>query len=423
MIWLIDYTSALIMQLSTLFFFGKLVSKKSCKKIKTFIIISIVGIIQILLNMYGIKLISTLFSIIYFYYLFQYTYEVTKKEAKNYSVIIWTISLLLDLMVMVSINFLNIIPEQILDIKLNKSISSFAMSGILFIIANIKPIIRFLNKLYTKLEKIKISMPHITMIVIAFLFIGFMSSKNMADKFVITILLITGVSLLFVILSFISMRYQIVTYQRTNEILEKNDNTNRKIITQYRILKHNLESQLLGVKSVSNKQAKELIDDLIREYNSSFYVKHDINEMPSGINGLVFEKLYKYQNKNIDITIKNKIKKNILESIGPRSYNLFCEALGVTLDNALESAMDCEKNKVVYLEFKENKESVTLKIMNTFTGFIDVDKLGTVQYTSKEKGHGFGLFSLIGRKNLTITTNIKNNLFINLIEVKKKENK
>ena len=144
--------------------------------------------------------------------------------------------------------------------------------------------------------------------------------------------------------------------------------------------------------------------------------------MPLGINGLVLDKLYKYNEDNIEISITNKIKSRILKSVGPRSYNLFCEALGVTLDNALESAKE-SKNKFVYIEFRENKEVIQMKIMNTFHGNIDLDKLGTVNYTSKSNGHGLGLYSLFGRKNLTITTSIKNNLFVNVIEVKKLKRK
>ena len=174
----------------------------------------------------------------------------------------------------------------------------------------------------------------------------------------------------------------------------------------------------MGVKTVANKKAKELLDNLIKEYNESFYIKHDINSMPLGINGLVFEKLYKYNEDKIEISITNKIKSKILNAVGPRSYNLFCEALGVTLDNALESAKE-SKDKLVYIEFRENKDYVQMKIMNTFHGNIDLDKLGTVNYTSKSEGHGLGLYSLFGRKNLTITTSIKNNLFVNKIEVKK----
>ena len=79
---------------------------------------------------------------------------------------------------------------------------------------------------------------------------------------------------------------------------------------------------------------------------------------------------------------------------------------------------------MLYLEFKETKERLMVIVANTFTGNVELDKLGTKEYTSRKTGHGLGLYSLFNRKNLFITTSIKNNLFINKIEVKKrKENK
>jgi len=412
------FIGALVTQATTIYLFKKLSNKKIEITIINIVIIILSTIIQVFLNTYN-HTIGTLFSIMYFYLIFIKLFKCKKIESQNYSIIIWTISLLLDMSLMVIGKLLNLTIIYLKYTKIYKSIASIIMSLVLMLLANVKPFIKLLNKLYNKMSKLKITMNHIAALVIIFIFLGFMSSENMDDKFVVTTLLITGISVLAIVITFISMKYQIFMFKKTNEILEKNDIINRRIITQYRILKHNLESQLLGVKTVSNKKAKELIDDLIKEYNSSFYIKHDINEMPPGINGYVFEKLYKYHKNNLEISVTNKIKSNVLDVLGPRSYNLFYEALGVTLDNALE-ASNISKEKLIYLEFKENKEKITLKIMNTFSGNIDIDKLGTIQYTSKEKGHGLGLFSLIGRKNLTITTSIKNNLFINNIEVKKK---
>ena len=143
--------------------------------------------------------------------------------------------------------------------------------------------------------------------------------------------------------------------------------------------------------------------------------------MPLGINGLVMGKLAKHEKSNINISITNDIKSNILEVVSPRSYNLFCEALGVSLDNALESAKNT-KEKIVYLEFKETSTEIKLIVINTFSGGVDLDCLGEVNYTSKKKGHGLGLYSLF-RKNLNIKTTIKNNLFINDISIKKRQAK
>ena len=417
---LIDYSSVILSQVSFIYFFGKL-SKKNIKiKLAHIILIAVFGMIQLILNSNNFQWLSSMLTLIYFFFLFKSIYSCDNKESKNYSIIIWVISLLIDVFLMLIGTSLNLMFIYESNSRLYKSMASMIMSIVIIVISNIKILINYLNKIYNKICKLNVSMASIIFVFACFSFIGFISSNNMFNSFKITMLFSLGIILLTIIISFISMNYEIVTLKITNEILEKNNEVNQKAIYQFRILKHNLESQLLGVKTVANKKARELLNNLIKEYNESFYIKHDINSMPLGINGLVFDKLYKYNEDNIEISITNKIKSKILDTVGPRSYNLFCEALGVTLDNALESAKE-SKDKLVYIEFRENKEVIQMKIMNTFTGGIDLDKLGTINYTSKSKGHGLGLYSLFGRKNLTITTSIKNNLFVNSIEVKKRK--
>ncbi len=419
---LVCYVATLLSQFSAIYLFKKLSNRKmTIAKFDIFITL-FASIFQELLNIYGIPAISTILTIVYFYFLFQHLFGCTQKESQNYSVIIWTISVLIDITIMLLVNMGGFLDFYESNIIFSKSIGTIVMSILLITISVINPITKFLNKLYQKICKLNIPIKNIFLIIAFIWFIGAMSSNNMNNKFLITVSFIIAIVFLSIIIIFISMNYKIITLKITNEILEKNNEVNQKAIYQFRILKHNLESQLLGVKTVANKKARELLDNLIKEYNESFYIKHDINSIPLGINGLVFDKLYKYNEDNIEISITNKIKSKILDTVGPRSYNLFCEALGVTLDNALESAKE-SKDKLVYIEFRENKEVIQMKIMNTFTGGIDLDKLGTVNYTSKSKGHGLGLYSLFGRKNLTITTSIKNNLFVNMIEVKKLKRK
>ena len=417
---LVCYVATLLSQVAAIYLFGKLSNKQIKLNRFDIIMILITLVFQELLNIYGIPAVGTILTIIYFYFLFQHLFNCTKIESQNYSIIIWTISVLIDILIMLIVNTGGLLQFYETNIIISKSIGTVIMSLLLIMIGVTKPIIKFLNKLYKKICKLNIPVKNIFLIVACVWFIGAMSSNNMNNQFLITILFVTGIVFLIIIVIFISMNYEIVTLKITNEILEKNNEVNQKAIYQFRILKHNLESQLMGVKTVANKKARDLLDNLIKQYNESFYIKHDINSMPLGINGLVLDKLYKYNEDNIKISITNKIKNRILKSVGPRSYNLFCEALGVTLDNALESAKE-SKDKLVYIEFRENKEVIQMKIMNTFHGSIDLDKLGTVNYTSKSKGHGLGLYSLFGRKNLTITTIIKNNLFVNKIEVKKRK--
>lgn len=420
---LICFIATLILHFAEIFLFGKLSNKKFDWNIKCFAIMLIFVILQVTLNIFGLQGIGTIFTVVYFYFMFQQIFHCTKTESQNYSVIIWAICLLIDSLVMLVVSNFGMQGFYEKSANLSKSAGTIIMSFLLVIIGKIKPFIIFINnKIYKKMCKLNISVKYIFLVIILFAYIAVTSSNNLYNRFLVTLLFIFGVLLIIVIIILLTMYYQIVTLKITNEILEKNNEVNQKAICQFRILKHNLESQLMGVKTVANKKARNLLDNLIKEYNESFYIKHDINSMPLGINGLVYEKLYKYNEDNIEISITNKIKSKILDTVGPRSYNLFCEALGVTLNNALESAKE-SKDKLVYIEFRENKEVIQMKIMNTFTGSIDLDKLGTVNYTSKSKGHGLGLYSLFGRKNLTITTSIKNNLFVNNIKVKKLKRK
>lgn len=414
----ICFIATLILHFAEIFLFEKLSNRKPFWRKSVQIIILLFVCVQVLLNILGMQLFGTAITIIYFYILFQKLFNCKKLESKNISIIIWIIALLIDIFLMVLGAAFNLIKFYNLNIKVYKSIASILMATLLVIIGKMPNVIQQLKNLVKKMSKVNIKTEYILTIVVVFLGLGLISSNHMMNKIMILIYFSIGLLILVIIVLLISMYYQIVTLKMTNEILEKNNEVNQKAIYQYRVLKHNLESQLLGVKTVANKKARELLDNLIKEYNESFYIKHDINSMPLGINGLVFDKLYKYNEDNIEISITNKIKSKILDTVGPRSYNLFCEALGVTLDNALESAKE-SKDKLVYIEFRENKEVIQMKIMNTFHGSIDLDKLGTVNYTSKSKGHGLGLYSLFGRKNLTITTSIKNNLFVNKIEVKK----
>ena len=99
--------------------------------------------------------------------------------------------------------------------------------------------------------------------------------------------------------------------------------------------------------------------------------------------------------------------------------NLLCEALGVLIDNALEAS--CVSNdKIIYLQFLETNDNINIKIINSFSGVLDLERLGTINYSSKSKGHGLGLYSIFGRSKIKVKTNIKNNLFCNEIIVKKK---
>ncbi len=414
----LDFISSTCIIISLLYFFGKLYGARLKLDFKQVIYIIIGAIIQVLLNLYVQNAISTIITIIYMYYMYKWIYKCTSEESKNYSVIIWILSLLVDIFIMSMVNITGLINNSSINLKLLKGIGSIIMAILLYLISKSKMLKRVLLKIYKELQKINIKEKYIIWLLTIFLLIDFISSLHITKHILILLLFIGGLSILLISTLLLSLIYKIYILKETNSFLEKNDEINRKIITDYRMLKHNLESQLLGIKTIANKESIELLDSLIKEYNQSFYVKHDINSLPSGINGIVIEKLYDYKDIDFNIITEDCIKDNILNKLGPRNYNALCESLGIVLDNALYASSKSPE-KMLYLKFEENKNYILFKISNSFAGCIDIEKFGTLNYTSKEKGHGLGLYSLFYKKKTDIKSIIKNNILTTEIKVKK----
>lgn len=127
---------------------------------------------------------------------------------------------------------------------------------------------------------------------------------------------------------------------------------------------------------------------------------------------------------------ENKITMNIeimtdLQEINDYSYE-FCRILGILIDNAIESAKECEE-KVVNIrfikDFKSNRKLVIIENSYNTSLEIDIDKIFEKGYTSKKDTkdeHGLGLWTV--RKILNQTEKLslfttKGDLFCQQLEI------
>ena len=416
---IVSLISMIIFQIAAFYAFGRLSGKKIKIKWVDLIFLFLNFLLQLFAFRVEMRLLAHMLTIVYFYFAYQKLFKSSKEEAKNYGIIIWITCLAFDMITMLIFNTFDLYKYYEENEVISKTIGTVFMSVLLVIYTTLPITRKHLQKAYKKISKLQIPIKSIALVIMVLIIISIMELEFIKNDIVITLLFIIAMLFVVIIIHGIAKNYRIMVLKLTNKLLEENNLTNKKVITEYSILKHNFESELLGIKDVANKEAKSLIDDLLEDTNSSVYIKNDINAMPLGINGLVMGKLAKHEKSNVNISITNDITSNILDVVSPRSYNLFCEALGISLDNALESAKNT-KEKLVYLEFKETDTEIKLTVINTFSGGVDLDSLGEVNYTSKKKGHGLGLYSLF-RKNLNIKTSIKNNLFINDIAIKKSQ--
>lgn len=395
----------------------------SGQKIKNIKLLIISILIYDLLYYYVLKYIpaelNTMVSILYTTALIKILLKLSNKNLLYYMIIIWILGIIVDIGTMLAMNFTNA-TSMVTDLNKDffKSLSTIIMIAFYFICAYSKCIKAKISKLKNFTQKINISYYVLIALLIIYFTLGAVCLNEMNNIESIIFILFIAITCFIIFIIFIVQQFQIISLKESVHLLDKNNEFYIKLIDEYRILKHNLIGNLNGIKSVGNKKTKILIDDLINEYNSVLKLPKNFKEIPAGISGIIYEKIYSINDVDLKIKIENKLKHNIIEVLTARKYNLICEALSVTLDNALEATVK-SKEKIIYLEFIEDEENIYFKIINTFIGNIDLDRLGTKNYTSKKYGHGLGLFSILTKKNITLATSIKDNKFINVVTVKK----
>ncbi len=358
--------------------------------------------------------LSTMISIFYTTIIIKLCTKMNMKNLLYYMIVVWIIAIMVDIIVMFIVNCFSSLSSNELIFKY---IGTLMIVGSLLLCGN-KHIKKKINHLKNSVFKLNLSYFSFLIMLLIYFVLGSVCINNIDDKGFIILVIFIAISVLIFVINFVFQQIQIISLKESIKLLNKNNEFYINLIDDYRILKHNLIGNLNGLKSVTNKKTRNLIDDLIKEYNSILKLPKNFKEIPTGINGIIYEKIYSANNPNLKIKIENKLHHNIIEVLSARKYNALCEALGVTIDNAIEAAV-ASKEKIIYLEFHEDCDQIIFKIINTFNGNVDLDSLGTKNYTSKNKGHGLGLFSILNKKDIKLTTCIKNNKFINIVTISK----
>ena len=253
---------------------------------------------------------------------------------------------------------------------------------------------RILNNLYQKYY-LKFSQNIIFIFLLSFfiMFMSFFAVLNASQSNVrfFSYLTIGSITVFSVLVMYI-IKYIIKSYNLS--ILNKNIINENKLVREMSqkdaVQKHNLINNLLGVETVANKKAKALLDEIIISYKSEYEKINNINELPSGIQGLIYKKVYLKNIPDLNIIVENSFKDDIVEFMSPKSYNALTEAIGILLDNALEAVEKCNK-KIIVIDTRKVDNNIYFEIKNTFDSIIDFDFLGKKNYTTKKDGHGIGV--------------------------------
>lgn len=169
-----------------------------------------------------------------------------------------------------------------------------------------------------------------------------------------------------------------------------------KIITAQGKANHEFKNQLMVIRGYAQMNSNKIIDyidEIVKDSNKagSSYLISQLNNFPDGgIKGLLYYKLSIMEDEKIKYSINvEKGVKSSLKSLNIGDYKNITKILGVLLDNAIDASKKSKHKKINISVIKDNK-NIVFKIYNTYKGKIDIEKVGT-GYTSKGKGHGYGL--------------------------------
>ncbi len=414
MLKIISVIVVIIMVISFMDFIKEISNKQYNKKL--FLILYIVVYALVYVNVLNImtKEITTILSLIIVAFGCKFFLKLNNKDLIYYSIIEWIIATILDILIM---SLFGIVK---LDEDIYRIIGSSIIAIIFLFAGRINFIKRNINQIKKRLYKITNSTYMLIIIIIIYFFLGSYCLNNINDFSIQLIVFVISLLFISLIILFVIQLSQIIFLKDNIKILTKNNEFYIEKIDEYRILKHNLIYSLDAVKAVGNKKVKLLVDEIINQYKDIIKMPKHFKEIPSGINGIVSEKVYDLS-PDVKYVVDNKIKSNIIETVKARDFNLYYEALGITLDNAIEALEKCD-NKILYISITEDSKIIKTTIINTFRGNIDIDKIGTKNYTSKKEGNGLGLYSIFRMKSVRVKSYIIENKYITEIEITKNKN-
>lgn len=181
----------------------------------------------------------------------------------------------------------------------------------------------------------------------------------------------------------------------------------------------------------SKEEALEQLDFMVKEYGNvekvlngtdKFYYK--TLKIPSGgLRGLLSTKLKLMEELNIkyNLRIGRGINSKMLENTDSVYVRQVGKLLGIYLDNAINAVKNLEE-KNINIEIFSDEVTFNILISNNLGGVLELDKVGTMGYTTNGNGHGYGLSLakeiLKDNRNIKVSTRLSGKVITKVISLK-----
>lgn len=362
-------------------------------KYKIYIYIIIVAIGIALINKFNKNMFKAIFTIPLITISIFKVFDVKISKSLYYTIVASFYMLIGDMIIGIIIPLLNLEYAFIATNILGKTIGN-----ILVIIATIPLLkIKFMAKIFKKIDNIKLNYKYVFKIFILFLAIGsafvFKSSINVEN--IVQIITNFIIFIIFVILLYISYRET----QKVNKISDEYnslinylDKYEKEIVEKRKIV-HDFKNQLIVINSYvdDSKKLKQYLNGIIEEQKNIKETKiiKNIDKLPKGLKGLVYYKLSQISDEiNISLNVKSKF--NGYDLLSAKDNKNILKVIGILIDNAIESSLKT-KNKYILIEIEMHKGIFEICITNSHDNKVEKSKITELGFSTKGKNRGYGL--------------------------------
>ena len=417
----IEYFSLYLSEILMIYIFIKTYSIISDQKIifnniRKFLVFPI-SFVLLMNNLYNIAGLKIMFSFIITVIEAKIFFKDKIKNCIFYTVIYSILSMMLE--IIMSIIFLKHIKNidylnQQVYFKVFLSILFSLIILLIYKVPKIKEIVDKLKQIVTRILKFYNLVFLINIILIICIYL---LGDGMNSKILLTYIILSIVLMIICFNIIINSKYTNNILEEKNKNLIDSYNAYSETIDECKELKHNLKNDLFYLKTSLPNTYKNQVNDLITKYNTKYEWINKIDDIPEGLQGLIYLKMTEAKNKKIKVYINSQKKINTSD----KDYLDLCNIVGILLDNAIE-ASEQTKNKIIEINITETKNEILIKISNNFVNKVDINKIGKKNYSTKELKSGIGLnyIKKVNNSKIKVKFFIINDIFITNIFYKKK---
>ena len=324
--------------------------------------------------------------------------------------------------------------EQAMNTTFAQFITNISISVILAITVQFKFVHRIYKLLLKLTDKIRtrqlVIFCLIGMLILNILIMGSYYKIKFEYFILINASLITFVLILIVYMFIAQNNYNKVSDQYNVAKTSLVDYEN--MMTKYRVANHENKNLLLTIRAMSvnkDNNIPEYIDSIIEnKYEDDEKLLFEMGVIPTGgLRATIYSEILKIKENKIDynLNIDRKIRTIDLIELDTNTIIDICKIIGVFIDNSIEAVKSLRK-RYINIDMYIVNNKLCIKVSNNYSEKIDISRIYEEGYTTKSKGHGYGL-ALVRKvinsnSNLDNETEINKKVFSQVLIIKYKKN-